>query len=137
MLVDQSPSFAGKRIAVVGAGLMGRMMAYALAKGGAQVSLYDRGGADGEHAAAMVAAAMLAPLAESAITEANVVQMGMYSLPRWQSLTAELSLPVFFSARRNGLCLASTRCHRSQTPYGATAPQLSGESAGRCICLST
>ena len=96
MLNHENPSFAGKRIAIVGAGLMGRMMAYALAKGGAEVSLYDRGGADGEHAAAMVAAAMLAPLAESAITEANVVQMGMYSLPRWQAFTAELSLPVFF-----------------------------------------
>jgi glycine oxidase len=72
------------------------MMAYALAKGGAQVSLYDRGGEDGEHAAATIAAAMLAPLAESAITEANVVQMGMYSLPRWQAFTAELHLPVFF-----------------------------------------
>lgn len=75
---------------------MGRMMAYALAKDGAQVSLYDRSGPDGEHAAAMIAAAMLAPLAESAITEASVVQMGMYSLPRWQTFTAELSLPVFF-----------------------------------------
>jgi glycine oxidase len=96
MLVDQSSSFAGKRIAVVGAGLMGRMMAYALAKGGAQVSLYDRGGVDGEHAAAIVAAAMLAPLAESAITEANVVQMGIYSLPRWKAFTDELHLPVFF-----------------------------------------
>ena len=69
MLLDQSSSFAGKRIAVVGAGLMGRMMAFALAKGGAQVSLYDRGGMGGEHAAATIAAAMLAPLAESAITE--------------------------------------------------------------------
>ncbi len=75
---------------------MGRMMAFALAKGGAQVALYDRGGPGGEHAAATIAAAMLAPLAESAITEPNVVQMGMYSLPRWKELIAELSLPVFF-----------------------------------------
>ena len=96
MHADQNTSFAGKRIAVVGAGLIGRLMAYALAKGGAQVSLYDRGGSGGEHAAATIAAAMLAPLAESAITEANVVQMGMYSLPRWKELIAELSLPVFF-----------------------------------------
>ena len=96
MHTDQNTSFAGKRIAVVGAGLIGRLMAYALAKGGAQVSLYDRGGPGGEHAAATIAAAMLAPLAESAITEANVVQMGMYSLPRWNELIAELSLPVFF-----------------------------------------
>jgi len=96
MLVEHSPSFSGKRIAIIGAGLMGRMMAYALAKGGAEVTLYDRGGPDGEHAAATIAAAMLAPLAESAITEANVVQMGIYSLPRWKELIAELSLPVFF-----------------------------------------
>lgn len=75
---------------------MGRMMAFALAKGGVQVALYDRGGTDGEHAAATIAAAMLAPLAESAITEPNVVQMGMYSLPRWKEIISELSLPVFF-----------------------------------------
>lgn len=88
-------AFAGQHYAVVGAGLMGRLLAFALAKGGAQVSLFDRGGPDGEYAAAKVAAAMLAPLAESAITECNVVQMGMHSLPRWKSIIAELALPVF------------------------------------------
>lgn len=96
MHAELNTSLAGKRIAVVGAGLMGRMMAFALAKGGVQVALYDRGGTDGEHAAATIAAAMLAPLAESAITEPNVVQMGMYSLPRWKEIISELSLPVFF-----------------------------------------
>ncbi|MDZ4057378.1 MAG: FAD-dependent oxidoreductase [Polynucleobacter sp.] len=95
MQENPHPSFASKRYAVVGAGLMGRLTAFALARKGAQVSLFDRGGPEGEFAAAKVAAAMLAPLAESAITERNVVQMGIYSLPRWKAIIADLSLPVF------------------------------------------
>ena len=75
---------------------MGRLLALALAKGGAQVDLFDKGGADGAHAAARIAAAMLAPLAESAITEDSVVRMGLYSLPRWKELIAQLSSPVYF-----------------------------------------
>jgi glycine oxidase len=39
---------------------------------------------------------MLAPLAESAITEDNVVRMGVHSLPRWKQLIDELAKPVFF-----------------------------------------
>ena len=88
--------FAQRRYAVVGAGLMGRLTALALAKRGASIDLFEQGGPDGASAAARIAAAMLAPLAESAITEANVVRMGVHSLERWQELIAELSTPVFF-----------------------------------------
>jgi len=42
----------------------------------------------------------LAPLAESAITEDNVVRMGVHSLSRWPTLLSELSSPVFF--QQNG-----------------------------------
>ena len=75
---------------------MGRLLALALAKGGAQVDLFDKGGPDGVHAAARIAAAMLAPLAESAITEDSVVRMGLHSLPRWKELINDLSTPVYF-----------------------------------------
>jgi len=88
--------FARKRFAIVGAGLMGRLLAFSLAKRGAKVDLYDRGDASGNESAARVAAAMLAPLAESAITEDSVVRMGVYSLPRWKTLIEDLSSPVFF-----------------------------------------
>ena len=84
------------KYAIVGGGLMGRLLAFALAKGGAQVDLFEKGGPDGAHAAARIAAAMLAPLAESAITEDSVVRMGLYSLPRWKKLISELSESVFF-----------------------------------------
>ena len=89
-------SFAHQSFAIVGAGLMGRLLALALAKRGARVDLFDRGDSSGNESAARVAAAMLAPLAESAITEDSVVRMGIYSLPRWKTLIEELSSPVFF-----------------------------------------
>ena len=91
-----SASFSNSKYAIVGGGLMGRLLAVALAKGGAQVDLFDKGGPDGAHAAARIAAAMLAPLAESAITEDSVVRMGLYSLPRWKELIANLATPVYF-----------------------------------------
>ncbi|QWD63190.1 FAD-dependent oxidoreductase [Polynucleobacter sp. MWH-UH2A] len=91
-----SLSFAQKRFAIVGAGLMGRLLAFALAKLGAKVELFERGEACANDSAARVAAAMLAPLAESVITEDSVVRMGIYSLPRWKTLIEELSSPVFF-----------------------------------------
>ena len=91
-----SASFSNIKYAIVGGGLMGRLLALELAKDGAQVDLFDKGGPDGAHAAARIAAAMLAPLAESAITEDSVVRMGLYSLPRWKELIAKLSTPVYF-----------------------------------------
>jgi glycine oxidase len=91
-----SASFSDSKYAIVGGGLMGRLLALALAKGGAGVDLFDKGGLDGAHAAARIAAAMLAPLAESAITEDSVVRMGLYSLPRWKELITGLSNSVYF-----------------------------------------
>jgi glycine oxidase len=88
--------FSNGKYAIVGAGLMGRLLAVALAKRGAQVELFEKGGSDANLAAARIAAAMLAPLAESAITEDNVVRMGVHSLPRWKQLIDELAKPVFF-----------------------------------------
>jgi glycine oxidase len=75
---------------------MGRLLAAALAKRGARVELFEKGGSDGANSAARIAAAMLAPLAESAITEDNVVRMGVHSLPRWKQLIDELAKPVYF-----------------------------------------
>lgn len=91
-----SMNLSPSKYAIVGGGLMGRLLAVALAKSGVQVHLFDKGGPDGAHAAARIAAAMLAPLAESAITEDSVVRMGLYSLPRWKELIAQLSNPVYF-----------------------------------------
>jgi len=95
-----SHAFSNGKYAIVGAGLMGRLLAVALAKRGAQVELFEKGGSDANLAAARIAAAMLAPLAESAITEDNVVRMGVHSLQRWKQLINELAKPVYF--QQNG-----------------------------------
>jgi glycine oxidase len=81
---------------VLGAGLMGRLLAHALTQQGHRVQVLEAQGADAQGAAARVAASMLAPLAESAITELPVVRMGQYSLGRWPELLAALPAPVFF-----------------------------------------
>ncbi|MCT9812721.1 FAD-dependent oxidoreductase [Acidovorax sp. Be4] len=88
------------RIAILGAGLMGRLLACALARQGHQIALYDAHGPQADGAAARVAAAMLAPLAESAVTEPGVVRMGQHALNRWPQIIAELDAPVFF--QQNG-----------------------------------
>ncbi len=75
---------------------MGRLLAWQLARAGHRVTVYEAGTADAQTSPARIAAAMLAPLAESAITEPSVVEMGRYALTRWPELIAQLSLPVFF-----------------------------------------
>jgi len=82
--------------AILGAGLMGRLLAVELARQGHRVEIHDAGGPAAENSAANVAAAMLAPLAESAITEPGVVRMGHHALTRWPQLLAGLAQPVFF-----------------------------------------
>lgn len=85
-----------KSIAILGGGLMGRLLALALGRLNYSVHVFEKGEAQAKASAAFAAAAMLAPLAESAITEPNVVQMGMYSLKRWKELINELSSHVYF-----------------------------------------
>lgn len=75
---------------------MGRLMALGLIRQGHQVSLYDRGDASGSHAAAHVAAAMLAPYAESVEADPGIVALGIESLKLWPSLLESLPKKVFF-----------------------------------------
>jgi glycine oxidase len=85
---------------VLGAGLMGRLVALALSGAGHRVEIYERGGPDGAESAAHAAAAMLAPLAESVIAEPIVAELGLRSLDLWPGILAALPEPVFF--QRNG-----------------------------------
>ena len=98
-------------VLVLGAGLMGRLLALSLAQAGHPVRIVDAGPPDGSGAAGWVAAAMLAPLAESAITEPSVVALGQYALTRWPQLIAGLSRPVYF--QRNGTLIV---WHRQDAP---------------------
>jgi len=94
--MNSAPALPFRSASVLGAGLMGRLLALALAQRGCSVELHEAGGPDAEGAAARVAAAMLAPLAESAVAPPSVVRMGHHALDRWPALIATLAAPVFF-----------------------------------------
>jgi glycine oxidase len=111
---------------VLGGGLMGRLLAHALAHAGHRVDLHEAQEADAQGAAAHVAAAMLAPLAESAITEASVVRMGEHALSRWPELIAQLPEPVFF--QRHGTLIL---WHRQDQAEARRFAQLIGRNQQR------
>lgn len=77
-------------IAVVGAGLMGRVVAWQLLRAGESVTLFDQGAIAGEHYAGRVAAAMLAPYSEAVSCEAEILQLGLASLSLWPSFLSSL-----------------------------------------------
>ncbi|WP_372863968.1 glycine oxidase ThiO [Spongiibacter sp.] len=81
---------AGESIAVVGAGLLGRLLAWKLLARGCQVTLFERGSRAGERSAARVAASMLAPYTEVASAERRVFDWGLMALRWWPEQIALL-----------------------------------------------
>ena len=77
-------------VTILGAGLLGSLLATSLARQGHRVQVFEAGGPDGVGSAAYVAAAMVAPLAESVVAEASIVRMGQHALARWPELIAPL-----------------------------------------------
>tara|TARA_R110002153_G_scaffold273678_1_gene445239 strand:- start:10794 stop:11942 length:1149 start_codon:yes stop_codon:yes gene_type:complete len=83
-----------KRIAIVGAGIMGRMLAWQLlnyAKSAVAITLYDKDPMNVGGAAAYTAAGMLSPYSELESAEHSVFHMGLASLTRWPAVTESLS----------------------------------------------
>ncbi len=127
---EMLPLSKNSTITILGAGLMGRLLAVELARKGYRIEVFEAQGPDAQGAAARVAAAMLAPLAESAVTTPGVVRMGHYALPRWQELIGALAAPVFF--QRNGTLLlwhqldagVASRLQHKLTQTQAQIPEL-------------
>ena len=83
-------------IAIVGAGLMGRLLALSLHRQGFKVSLFDKDKQDAKNSAAYAAAGLLTPLGESPQCEKNIVDMGIASLALWPKILSTLEQPVYF-----------------------------------------
>src|SRR6202035_607154 len=90
-------------IAVVGGGLLGRLLAWRASISGLRVSLYDAASPAGENSAAWVAAGMITPSAEAVDADPEIVAMGRRSLSLWPQWLAELPESVFY--RNDGTLL--------------------------------
>jgi glycine oxidase len=83
-------------IAIVGGGLLGRLLAWRASTGGLRVALYDAATQEGEDSAAWAAAGMITPAAEAVDADPEIVAMGRRSLRLWPRWLAELPEPVFY-----------------------------------------
>lgn len=79
---------AAPHVAVVGAGMIGRAVAWTLARRGARVALVDP---DPGRAAGMVAAGMLAPVTEAHYGEEDLLALNLASARAWPGFAAELA----------------------------------------------
>ena len=83
------------RIAVAGAGLLGRLLAFQLARAGHAVHVFDPAPhAEARGAAGWTAAGMLSPVAELECADENVFRLGLRTMELWPQLLSQLPLPV-------------------------------------------
>jgi glycine oxidase len=82
---------AGLHIGIAGAGLAGRSLAWRLLRAGCRISLFDARQRGDVATASHTAAAMLSPLAELAVSDDVVFELGQRSMALWPQWVAELA----------------------------------------------
>jgi glycine oxidase len=79
------------KVGIAGAGLLGRLLAFELARAGHAVTVFDpAANAEARVAAGWTAAGMLSPMAELETANLAVFEQGVRSLELWQRIVAEL-----------------------------------------------
>ncbi|WP_331352239.1 FAD-dependent oxidoreductase [Cellvibrio sp. UBA7671] len=92
-------------IAIAGAGLLGRLLAWQLQRAGINITLFEAGSFTPDapqslRAAAFTAAGMVAPLSEAVVSDEGVYRMGIFALQQWPTWIAQLpanETPLFFN----------------------------------------
>ena len=96
------------KIAVAGAGLLGRLLAFQLARAGHEVHVFDPAPhAEARGAAGWTAAGMLSPVAELECADEAVFRLGLRSMELWPQILARL--PVSVECRFDGSLLLAHR----------------------------
>jgi len=94
-----------KSIAIVGAGLAGRLLAFELADRGWQVELFDKDEKQGAGSCTWASAGMLAPSCELETAEQEISLLGQRAFELWPDLVARFERPVYHE-RRGSLVVA-------------------------------
>jgi glycine oxidase len=93
---------------IAGAGLLGRLLAFELARAGHEVHVFDPAAhSEARGAAGWTAAGMLSPVAELECADGNVLRLGLRTLELWPRILSQLQLPVEF--RQEGSLLLAHR----------------------------
>lgn len=92
-------------VGIVGAGLLGRLMAWRLSSSGMSIKLFEKGDGSGVTTCSWVGAGMIAPFAELEKAEPFIATLGLASLDLWQAWLPQLSKPVYFQ-REGSLIVA-------------------------------
>lgn len=92
-------------IAIIGAGIMGRTLAYILAEQHFNIDLYEKNSFQHPTNCSFSAAGMLSPFAELSSAIPSVVDVGLQSIRKWKTITSQLRKNVFFD-ESGTLCLA-------------------------------
>ncbi|MBV1876631.1 MAG: FAD-dependent oxidoreductase [Pseudomonadales bacterium] len=82
-------------VAIVGAGVMGRLLALKLLQQGFKVSVYDREARHSSHTCSFVGAGMLTPYTEAESAEPLVHELGLEAFDCWQNLCQQFSPTSF------------------------------------------
>ncbi len=91
------------KIAIAGAGLVGRLLAWYCLQQGYSVSLFDSDTINGTQSCASASAGMIAPLTELINAEPLIYQYGCQALQLWPEIVASLQQPELF--KQNGCLL--------------------------------
>lgn len=96
-------------IAIAGAGLLGRLLAWQLLQANCKVTLFEAGSFtpdQTDRAAAFTAAGMIAPLSEAVVSDENVYQMGQFALSQWPLWLKNLNTANTFFYKQGSLAIA-------------------------------
>lgn len=85
-----------EKIAIVGAGLLGRTIALELAELGFAITLFDRDNKEGSNSCAFAGAGMLAPVSELENADAVIFRLGQDAIAGWRKLITTCGGDVFF-----------------------------------------
>lgn len=120
-------------LGIAGAGLLGRLLAWRLARLGHRVAVFDPADGpeprfDGQGAAAFSAAGMLSPLAERDVASERVAALGWRSIALWRDTVAALPTPPAFATRGSLLLahradLGSAQRMLARLPAGPDGPR--------------